>query len=117
MARVCVLGQSHPTLKKLMIRGTFTQRKKLWAAMESLATGKIAEMNIHDDMANTDVAASYEALCRKLSKAGRVTLMDTSGTRVFLVCETVMNEVRDWDATDTGELKLNPAARGADEGE
>ena len=116
MARVCVLGQRHPQLDKVMVRGVFTQRKKLWAALETImAPLKLTDMTLYDDVAKTDVAASYSALCMRLTKAGRVTIADAEGRKTFLVCESMMNEVREWDADEAGVLKYNPVLRGGED--
>ena len=116
MAKVTVILQSRQTgVSKGQVRGVFTQKKKLWTALEELA-GSMAGKFIIDDVTEKEYDASYKSLCDRLRTVGRATILDVNKIREFLVVETNMNEARDWDTGDDGIPRLNPA-KGADDDE
>lgn len=111
MAKVTILGQTHDKVGKLFVRGVFTQKKKLWEAMAGATSIPLTDFTLIDDMNQTELAASYEGLCRKLAKSGRATLAKSDKSRMFLVVECTLNELREFDIDDAGELKFNPAKK------
>ena len=105
MARVQILGQKCPFNDKMLIRGVFTQKTKLWAALESLRDD-LDKFILTDDMGEKPAPLTYARLCTKLTKAGRASLaMD--GVREFQISDALTNELRDWDVTEEG-LRCNP---------
>lgn len=114
MAKVTVILQPRKAgSSKGGVRGVFTQKKKLWAALESLA-GSLTGKFIIDDVTEKEYDATYKGMCDRLRTVGRATVLSAEKTREFLVIETNMNEVRDWDTSDDGVPRINPA-KGADD--
>ena len=111
MARVQVLGQRCPHGNKMLIRGVFTQRKKLYATMLELS-GKdsLTEMELLDDITGKMMPANYNALCKQLRQTGRATLVGPDGKREFQVIDAVTNEIRDWDVDEEGP-RCNPVGK------
>ncbi len=110
MAKVQVLGQRCPHGDKMLIRGVFTQRKKLWEAMEkALKSSSLEDLKIVDDMSDKEYAATYDALCKQLRLVGRASLVDQDGRREFQVVDAVTNEIRGWDVDQEGP-RCNPVA-------
>ena len=94
----------------MLIRGVFTQKKKLWAAMEEVfAPASLEDLTIVDDVSGRSVPASYGALCDRLRTIGRATFTAADGKREFQVIDAATNEVRDWDVDEEGP-KCNPVA-------
>lgn len=110
MARVQVLGQRCPHGGKMLIRGVYTQKKKLWAAMEEAAGGVLGDLTIVDDVSGREAPASYGLLCDRLRVIGRATLVGPDGRREFQVVDAITNETRDWDVDEEGP-RCNPAGR------
>ena len=50
MAKVQVVGQRCPHRGKMLIRGVFTQKKKLWKAMSDMFSGELEDLTIVDDV-------------------------------------------------------------------
>jgi hypothetical protein len=98
MAKVQVLGQMCPHGGAMLIRGVFTQKKKLWAAMEEAAAPvDLGELLIVDDVSGRTAPASYGLLCDRLRVVGRAALVGPDGRREFQVVDAATNELRGWD--------------------
>jgi hypothetical protein len=111
MAKVQVLGQRCPHGDKMLIRGVFTQRKKLWEAMEkALKTCKLEDLTIAEDISDKTYPASYKNLCNQLRLVGRASLVDADGSRVFQVVDAETNVIRGWDVDAEGP-RCNPLAK------
>ena len=109
MAKVQVLGQRCRHGGKMLVRGVFTQKKKLWEAMEeSFSPHPLDSLVIVNDVSGSSVPASYGALCDRLRVLGRATFVAPDGRREFQVVDAVTNELRDWDVDEEGP-RCNPA--------
>jgi hypothetical protein len=97
-----------------MIRGVFTQKKKLWEAVGKLA-GEMKGWHVLDDVAGKSYEATYANLCNRLRLIGRATVTNPEGMRVFLIVDAQMNSVRDWDVDEEGKPQPNPIKGEADE--
>ena len=107
MARIRMLAQRHPYGQdKVMMRGAFTQKKKLWEAMSTVVDP--TTLILKDDVSGKEIQASYNGLCDKLRRAGRAVFNEPDGRRMFLVAEAVTNELRDWDVDENGVPRYNP---------
>lgn len=115
MARALVLCQakSHDS-PKLQVRGVFTQKKKLWEALSGC--GHQIGWKVLDDVVGKEYDSTYTNLCNRLRLVGRATIINAEGERVFLVVDTQVNELRDWDTGEDGKPVLNPV-KGVDEPE
>lgn len=109
MAKVQVLGQRCPHGDKMLIRGVFTQRKKLWEAMAKAIGGKALDgLLLFDDMTGKTSPSNYNALCKLLRETGRAALVEEeSKLRVFQVVDAATNEIRAWDMNEEGPV-CNP---------
>lgn len=117
MAKVTVLGQVRAAgVKRTQIRGVFTQKKKLWAALETIA-GSLTGKFIVDDVTSKEYDATYSVLCNRIRTTGRATILNASKEKEYLIVETTTNEIRDWDTGDDGLPRLNPAMGVDDEKE
>lgn len=117
MARVLVLLQTKDAdVPKLQVRGTFSQKKKLWEVLGSCGGHQVG-WKILDDVSEKQYDMSYGALCSRLRAIGRVTVLDGEGRRVFLIVETQKNALRDWDTGEEGKPVLNPVKDDEPEGE
>lgn len=110
MPKVQVLGQRCPHGGKMLIRGVFTQRKKLWEAMEKVFDGSLEDLMLLDDTSNKMLPASYNALCKYLRQMGRASLVDANSRREFQVVDASTNELRDWDVDEEGP-RCNPVVK------
>ena len=110
MAKISVMGQvcPHGDAHRILIRGVFTQKKKLWKAMEEVFDGNLEDLQIFDDVNSRDVTMSYNALCNQLRINGRCTLTLENGDKQFLIVDGVTNEIRGWDINEEGEAVCNP---------
>jgi hypothetical protein len=116
MAKVTILGQVRQSGgKRVQVRGVFTQKKKLWVALEKIAGSLIGKF-FFDDVTSKEYDPTYSVLCNRLRITGRATILDEHKEKEFLVVETTTNEIRDWDTTEDGLPKCNPA-KGADDEE
>jgi hypothetical protein len=111
MARVQVLGQGCRKTGKMLVRGVYTQKKKLWEAMEEVFDGKLADLNLFDDVSDKTLQASYKGLCERLRVMGRATLVSMDGERVFQVIDAETNELRGWDVDEDGKPVCNPVSK------
>lgn len=109
MAKVQVLGQRCPHGGKMLIRGVFSQKKKLWAAMQEASLCPLEGLQLVGDMSGDMKDANYSRLCVSLRQTGRATLATPDGTREFQVVETVRNQLRPWDVDEEGPV-CNPAS-------
>ena len=117
MARALVLCQvKNPETPKLQVRGVFSQKKKLWETIEKLA-GDMTGWKNYDDVSEKDYDSTYATLCNRLRLIGRVTIKNTEGQRIFLIVDTKINEVRNWDTDEDGVLTINPVQGDEKEGE
>ena len=92
----------------MLIRGVFTQKKKLWGAMqEAFAPSVLEDLTLVDDISGRSVPASYGALCDRLRTTGRATFTAEDGKREFQVVDAATNEIRDWDVDEEGP-RCNP---------
>ena len=128
MASIQTLGQRYPHNGGMLIRGSFSQKKKLWAAICQIlaeagiiteeemkqaveGTGKLECMLLFDDITDKTTPAAYGALCDRLRVVGRATFVSTeTGQREFQVVDAMMNEIRDWDVDNEGP-RCNPIRR------
>ncbi len=111
MAKVLILGQRRSgESNRVQIRGVFSQKKKLWEQLESLADLNTAKLL--DDVTRKESKAKYNLLCGLIAKAGRVTIVDSNGDRQFIVWETETNQLRDWDTDEEGPV-YNPTKKEA----
>jgi len=111
MARVQVLGQRCPHGGKMLIRGVFTQRKKLWEAMAQVFKPEsLTSLSIFDDTTNKTVPATYDWLCKLLRENGRAALVDESERREFQIVDAETNILRDWDVDEEGP-RCNPVEK------
>ncbi len=116
MAKILMLGQRHPGgHEKVGVRGFYTQKKTLWAAMQSVVDP--TTLILRDDVTGKEIQASYNGLCDKLRRAGRACLVEPDGKRLFLVVEGRTNELREWDVDEEGKPRYNPTPEKADDGE
>lgn len=109
MAKVQVLGQRCPHGKKMLIRGVFTQKIKLWTGIEELVES-VDDLLIKDDFSDKTMPCTYGKLCNQLTKIGRVTIIDSDGP-LFQVVDAEQNQLRDWDVDEGGEPKCNPVLK------
>jgi hypothetical protein len=116
MARVIVLGQVKEGNQKVQLRGVFTQKKKLWQAIETIA-GPIQGKFILDDVSGKEYDATYANLCNRLRLIGRATLLGPDKQRECLIIESMLNEIRDWDTDENNNPKLNPVKGNEDDKE
>lgn len=107
-SKLLVLGQRHRLggRDRMMVRGVFTQKKLLWDALEDIVHD-IGSLTALDDVAGQEAQLSYKVLCDRIRKAGRLTIT-SDGERLFLVVESPVNSLRDWDVNDEGEPRYNP---------
>lgn len=111
MARVQILGQRCPHGGQMLIRGVFTQKKKLWDAMaEAYTIGELADLTMLDDISGGSAPASYASLCTRLRQVGRAALAAPDGKREFQVVDAVTNKIRDWDVDEEGP-RCNPVEK------
>jgi hypothetical protein len=111
MAKVQVLGQRCPHGGKMLVRGVFTQRKKLYAAMLELSgEDSWTEMELLDDVSGKTMPMNYNALCKQLRVTGRATVLGPDGKREFQVIDAATNEIRDWDVDEEGP-RCNPVGK------
>jgi hypothetical protein len=112
MAKVIVLfqrGSVEP--RKMMLRGVFTQKKKVW---ETFIVGFIKDKKFYffDDVTEKRYDASYGRMCALLARAGRAWLVDTeTGSPEALLIETQMNALRNRDVDDAGKPRNNPVQK------
>ena len=117
MARALVLCQvKNSDVPKLQVRGTFSQKKKLWEVLGSCGGHQVG-WKIFDDVAEKQYDMSYSALCNRLRLTGRATILNAEGKRIFLVVDTEKNVVRDWDTGEDGKPVANPAKDSEEEGQ
>jgi hypothetical protein len=117
MAKVTVLAAIRsPSNKKLQLKGAFSQKKKLWEALEPMIP-QPGNCKILDDVTGKTYDCNYNCLCGRLRTVGRASILDSQGQRQFFIIETNMNDVRDWDTGEDGNARLNPARGSEDEKE
>jgi hypothetical protein len=108
MARVLVLCQTkNPDVPKLQVRGTFSQKKKLWEVLGTCGGPQVG-WKIVDDVSEKQYDLSYSTLCNRLRLTGRATILNAEGKKIFLVVNTEKNVLRDWDTGEDGKPVLNP---------
>lgn len=112
MARSLVLCQVKTD--KLQVRGTFSQKKKLWEVLGGC--GHQVGWKVLDDVAGKEYDSTYANLCNRLRLVGRATVLNAEGQRIFLVVDTKVNELRDWDTGEDGKPVLNPVKDAGEEG-
>ena len=106
MAKVAILGQRSPNGQKMLVRGAFTQRKRLWGIIEGLVKS-IDDFSILDDVNQTEQPCTYNQLCAVLRKHGRATLTK-DGRREFQILDAELNALREWDVDENGNSASNP---------
>jgi len=113
MAKVISMGQRSPADPlRLMHRGVFTQKKKVWEAMESLVgKERLVQCEIYDDVAEKRIGANQSRMTSLLTKAGRAIVLDEAGEPLFLLVESETNVVRDWDVDEDGDPVYNPVKK------
>jgi len=116
MSKVIIVARRHPELGLMLIRGEFTQKKKVWEAIEAeIGKERLAQFRLFNDLDQSSIEANYSRLCKRISDNGRTILLDESGKPEFLLVEAVQNEWRGWDLNEAGEPVPNPAGKsGAD---
>jgi len=94
----------------MLIRGVFSQKKKLWDEMEKMAGPEaLSGMTVLDDVSGKEVPASYGALCDRLRVVGRAALLK-DGEREFQIVDAEMNKLRGWDIGEEGP-RCNPVSK------
>ena len=112
MARVLTLGQRCPHGDKMLPRGTFSQKKKIWEVLEQLTEpAKPENLELLDDVTGKKTPATYGGLCEKLRTNGRASLVALDGVREFQIFEGEMNELRPWDVDEEGKPRCNPVVK------
>lgn len=106
MARVVVLGERHPKLNMMVVRGVFTQRKKLWDQLSD-DHKDLDSMKLVSGMGEKDLDATRENMNSRVAKDGRAAICK-DGVRMFQIIETNLNEIRGWDFDEEGNLVCNP---------
>ena len=110
MAKVQVLGQCCPYGGKMLIRGVFSQKKKLWEALiEISGESKLLEMIVIGEVGYSEMTATYTHVCNRLRVMGRVALA-YNGIREFQIVDVATNEIRAWDIEEDGPV-CNPVIR------
>jgi hypothetical protein len=107
MARITSLYQRHPKVGQMFYRGPYTQKKKVWEAMESLV-GPLDSMILFDDVAGTESRLSYSRLCDSLRLRGRAVVARPDGEKEFMLLDSELNSLRNWDVDDDGSPIPNP---------
>jgi hypothetical protein len=111
MAKVQVRGQRCPLGDQMLVRGVFTQCKKLGEAMEKVfKSGQLSDLMLIDDISDKTIPATYGNMCKQLRQTGRAALVDQGGQREFQVVDAVQNEIRGWDVDQEGP-RCNPVER------
>jgi len=101
--------------RKMMLRGCFTQKKKVW---ESFVEGFIKDKKFHfyDDVTEKKYDSNYGRMCSLLARVGRAWLVDTeTGSPEILLVEMQMNMLRSRDVDDAGKPRNNPVAKDGDD--
>jgi hypothetical protein len=93
----------------MLIRGVFTQKIKLWNMIEELVES-VDKLLIKDDFSDKTTPCTYNILCTRLRKIGRVTISDGEGP-LFQIVDASTNQLRDWDVDEEGEPKCNPVPK------
>ena len=117
MAKKIILSRMNSNLPKgkMVIAGTFSQKKKLWEAICEIDSEGESK-SLYDDVEEKTIDASYSGLCKLLTKSGRAHILEKdSETPSFFMVECEENEIRDSDFDDDGNLVYNPAVK-KDEG-
>ena len=91
-----------------MIRGTFTQKKKVWEVLESLADLKVLEL--YNDVTEKRTNLTYGGLCEMLRVNGRAAIVAADGNREFQIIDGETNVLRDWDVGEEGAV-CNPVVK------
>lgn len=118
MAKVIVLFQRGSVKpRKMMPRGVFTQKKKVWEAfVEGFVKGK--PFQFYDDVLEKRSDANYGRMCALLAKVGRAWLVNTeTGEPEALLVEMQVNALRNRDVDDAGKPRNNPVPKDGDEPE
>jgi hypothetical protein len=91
----------------MLIRGTFSQKKLAWEAMEGLEPA-LASMVLYDDVKEAEGELSYRTMCIALKKNGRAVIARPGGNKEFLLTEGERNAIREWDVDEDGRPVPNP---------
>jgi hypothetical protein len=113
MAKKIVLGKMSDKLPigKMLIVGVFTQKKKLWETLQELEP-EIEKKMIYNDVMNKGTDANYNWVCKLLTTAGRVHILDPeTRSPLFFMVECEENKVRDSDFDSEGNPVYNPAVK------
>lgn len=106
MPKIEVLGQRN-NQGKMYIRGAFSQKKKVWEAMQQIKD--FSDMELVNDVNNKNFPVKYNTMCDILKNNGRVSLINSQGQREFQIIEGEMNHLRNWDVDDEGNILSNPS--------
>jgi hypothetical protein len=87
----------------------------LWEALGGC--GHQVGWKVLDDVAGKEYDSTYANLCNRLRLVGRATILNAEGKRIFLVVDTKVNEIRDWDTGEDGKPVLNPVKDSEEEGQ
>ena len=122
MPRIVVLAQAVNGTGKALVIGAFTQRKKVWHALELLehteptpTCEKLADLVVQDDVLQTTLPALYRHLCAILRQNGRVVLGRLVGgefVRAYLLVEGELNQLRAADLDADGKPQPCPLKGG-----
>jgi len=113
MAKKIILGMKNDNLPvgKVVTMGIFTQKKKLWEALQEIDP-KIESKLIYDDVSGRSAEVNYNRICGLITKAGRVHILDPETRRpLFFMIECEENIIRDPDFDDKGNPVYNPAVK------
>lgn len=111
MAKVQILGQRCPHVGKMLIRGVFTQKVKLWNVIENIIQSDSITLMMKDDFTGALTLCTYNRVCKTLREVGRVTLTDEDGKPIFQIVDTETNQLRDWDVDEDGAPRCNPVTK------
>ena len=113
MARVQTLGQRCPYGGKMLVRGTFTQKKKVWDALDNIAEEfgiDLKALELFNDVTEKRTNLTYGGLCEMLRVNGRATIVAADGSREFQIIDGDTNVLRGWDVNDEGPV-CNPVVK------
>lgn len=122
MARIVVLAKAYRETGRALIVGAFTQRKKVWGAIELLegiqptpACAELPGLRVYDDVLETDLPALYRHLCAILRQNGRAVFGRRVGDqflRDYLLVEGELNLPRQLDLDEQGNPRPCPLKGG-----
>lgn len=99
MPRMTVLAVRNPHTRRHRIVGVFTQKKRLWAALEHLGLLEDGTELIREGSDEAS-AVTYQYLCNAIRGAGQlraVSLAHTDDDRLAVITEVEVNKIPETD--------------------